>query len=45
MTLIYKLDRAPLVVQQVLDQLGWIEFDPNVMAPYEWNLFWKTGRY
>ncbi len=27
MTLIYKLDKAPPVVQQVLDELGWIEFD------------------
>ena len=45
MTLIYKLDRAPPVVQQVLDQLGWLEFDPANHSPYEWNLYWKTGRY
>ena len=45
MTLIYKLDRAPPVVQQVLEQLGWIEHDPSLHASYEWNLFWKTGRY
>lgn len=45
MTLIYKLDRAPPVVQQVLDQLGWLEFDPATHSPYEWNLYWKTGRY
>jgi hypothetical protein len=44
MTLIYKLDRAPPVVQQVLDQLGWLEFDPDTHSPYEWNLYWKTGR-
>ena len=27
MTLIYKLDNAPPIIQSVLDELGWHEFD------------------
>ena len=27
MALIYKLDKAPPVVEQVLQELGWVEFD------------------
>lgn len=33
MTLIYKLDKAPTVVQQVLNELGWVEFDEVVHGP------------
>jgi hypothetical protein len=44
MTLIYKLDKAPTVVQQVLDQLGWIEHDEALHEPQEWNIYWKSIR-
>jgi hypothetical protein len=33
MTLIYKIDKVPPVVQQVLDELGWIEFDEDCHQP------------
>eukprot|EP00347_Sterkiella_histriomuscorum_P012493 403368368 len=44
MTLIYKLDNAPPVVQSALDELGWHEFDEDEHQPEQWNLFWKTTR-
>lgn len=44
MTLIYKLDKAPGVVEQVLNELGWIEHDDNIHQPDEWNLLWKSVR-
>jgi hypothetical protein len=44
MKLIYKLDKAPDVVEQVLRELGWIEFDDEIHAPDEWNLLWKSVR-
>lgn len=33
MTLIYKVDKAPPIVQQVLDELGWIEHDEEKHSP------------
>ena len=43
-TLVYKIDKAPPVIAQVLNQLGWQEFDEELHSPQEWNLYWKTGR-
>lgn len=45
MTLVYKLDKAPGIVQSVLNELGWIEFDVDIHAPDEWNLLWKSVWY
>jgi len=33
MTLIYKLDKAPPIVQQALDELGWIEYEEGQHDP------------
>lgn len=33
MTLIYKLDNAPPIVQSVLDDLGWHEYDEDAHQP------------
>lgn len=43
--LIYKLDKAPAVVEQVLLELGWVEHDEKIHDPQEWNLLWKSVRY
>lgn len=45
MTLIYKQDRMPQVVVQVLSELGWVEFDEKEHDEDEWNLHWKPTRY
>ena len=44
MTLIYKLDKAPAIVQTVLNELGWVEHDETQHEPSEWNLCWKSIR-
>ena len=44
MTLIYKEDKTPPVVLQVLNEMGWIEFDEDLHQPDEWNLNWKSIR-
>jgi hypothetical protein len=44
MTLIYKLDKAPGIVQTVLNDLGWAEHDEDLHEPNEWNLCWKSVR-
>lgn len=41
---IYILDKAPQIVQQVLDREGWIEFDPEIHKEDEWNLWWRGYR-
>jgi hypothetical protein len=30
MELIYKLDKAPPLIEQILDELGWIPFDESI---------------
>lgn len=30
MTLIYKLDKAPPIVEQIFQELGWVEFDEQI---------------
>lgn len=41
MTLIYKNDRMPQVAIDVLQEMGWEEFDENKHADDEWNIYWK----
>ncbi len=33
MTLIYKADRAPPIVTQILEEAGWVEFDEQEHDP------------
>jgi hypothetical protein len=42
--MIYKLDKAPPIVQKVLYELGWIEFDEKIHEPNQWNIWWKSAR-
>lgn len=45
MSLIYKVVTAiPPIVQQVLDDLGWVEHDETQHAEDEWNILWKPTR-
>ena len=44
MALIYKLEKAPPIVEQVLDELGWIPFDEEKHNEDEWNILWKGVR-
>lgn len=45
MTLIYKVvNFIPPIVQQVLDELGWVEFDEKKHGEDEWNILWKPTR-
>ena len=44
-TLIFKLDYAPPVVAETLEQMGWREFDSKIDNESSWNLYWKTQRY
>ena len=43
MTLIFKGD-MPSVVEKVLTDLGWVEFDESLHAEDEWNILWKPTR-
>ena len=45
MSLIYKHDRMPGVVQKVLQDLNWEEWDEKRHEEDEWNLHWKPTRY
>ena len=45
MTLVFKLDHAPPVVAETLEQMGWREFDPQTDSESAWHLYWKTQRY
>ena len=44
MTLIFKQDYMPSVVQNVLIELGWLEHDETANAEDEWNIMWKPTR-
>ena len=44
MTLIFRHNGIPPVVQQTLLSMGWVEFDENVHEEDEWNIFWKGAR-
>ncbi len=44
MTFVFKLDKAPPVVADVLLSLGWREFDPSEDDDQSWHLYWKTSR-
>ena len=41
--LVYKIEKTiPAVVQQVLEQMGFIEWDPDVHQEDQWNILWKN---
>lgn len=42
--MIYKLDRAPPIIEKVLLEMGWIAFDESIHEPNQWNLCWKAQR-
>ena len=43
--LIYKVEKSiPMIVQKVLEQEGFIEWDEAIHAPDEWNILWKSQR-
>lgn len=43
--LIYKIDKViPPVVQQVLEQIGFIEWDAEHHSEDQWNILWKSQR-
>ena len=45
MALVYKVvNSIPPIVQEVLDELGWVEFDEKNHKEDEWNLLWKPAR-
>lgn len=45
MTLIYKVvNSIPPIVQQTMDELGWVEFDEHKHREDEWNILWKPTR-
>jgi len=44
MTLIYKGEKVPPVVEQVLRDKGWLEWDSEHNQAEEWNLNWKPTR-
>lgn len=45
MTLIFKQDRAPPVLIETLENMGWREFDEKEDGEDDWNLLWKPTRY
>ena len=44
MTLIFQHEKAPAVVIETLNELGWREFDPKTDHEDAWNLYWKSSR-
>ena len=44
MTLIYKADKLPSVVEKVLVELNWEEWNEKKHAHDEWNILWKATR-
>ena len=44
MSFIFKLDKAPPIVEQILLDLGWIEFDEETHEEDQWNIYWKGVR-
>ena len=43
--LIYKIEKSiPQVVQKVLEEVGFIEWDPEVHGEDQWNILWKNQR-
>ena len=44
MSFIFKIDKVPPIVQKVLEDLDWVEFDETEHDEDEWNLCWKTTR-
>ncbi len=44
MALIFKHSNMPMVVQDTLLGLGWVEYDEENHEEDEWNLHWKGSR-
>ena len=43
--LIYKIEKSiPAVVQRILEEMGFIEWDEKEHGPEQWNLLWKSQR-
>lgn len=43
--LIYKVEKSiPAVVQRILEEMGFIEWDEKEHEPDQWNLLWKSQR-
>ena len=43
--MIYKFEKhIPAIVQQVLEELGFLEWDATVHEDDVWNIFWKSQR-
>lgn len=43
--LIYKIEKSiPAVVQKILEEMGFIEWDPAVHHEDQWNILWKSQR-
>jgi hypothetical protein len=41
--LIYKIEKSlPAVVQRILEEMGFIEWDEKEHDPDEWNILWKS---
>ena len=43
--LVYRIEKSiPAVVQKVLEEVGFVEWDAAVHAEDQWNLLWKNQR-
>ena len=46
--IIYRLNEngeGPDILQEVLEEKGWTEYDKNVHGEHEWNLWWRTSTF
>jgi hypothetical protein len=44
--LVYRCEKTmPAIVQQILEEMGFVEWDGNVHGEDEWNILWKNTRY
>ena len=44
MTFIFKLDKAPAIIAEVLESMDWREFDPAKDSEDSWHLKWQIQR-
>jgi tubulin polyglutamylase TTLL2 len=43
--LIYKIEKSiPAVVQKILEEMGFIEWDATIHHEDQWNILWKSVR-
>lgn len=43
--LVFRLSGAPGLVREVLEELGWREYDETRDGRWGWNLWWKAGKF